>query len=176
MKTWIAAAALAAIGVQAGAATIEFTFHSTDTSYENDELDIYEPHFGAYFDVLVRFDAPSLANLDIDVADLGVGEIMSLYDVPLSYFTLTTDSDGALTEVLGGYDNDEMIGASFGAKEAFFYDYFGADRYYFDGNAKLVNLDAPPVPLPAGAPLLIGGLAGLAALRRRSIARSRPHA
>ena len=109
--------------------------------------------------------------VSVDLANLAASSAIGSFGQP-DVFGIAADATGALFAVAATtiFDVDPVTGAAYGgvsfagqglgtAYGQGFYAEAGADP---DDDPNL-----PPVPLPAGLPMLLAGLGGLAALRRR---------
>ena len=83
-------------------------------------------------------------------------------------FVVTHDDGFAI------YDGDDLVGGKKGPTSKQVTEVLGFDGGMFsllyvatNGDPSVLNINATPVPLPAGLPLLLAGLGGLAVLRRR---------
>ena len=72
------------------------------------------------------------------------------------------------------YDGDDLVGGKKGPTSKQVTEILGFDGGMFNllyvatnGDPSILNINATPVPLPAGLPLLLAGMGGLALLRRR---------
>lgn len=186
MRAILLAAAAAIWAGNAGAAQFELKYTLDyarygfeDHSNPDDNNSAEMPN--AEFDISIIFDAATVAGLtgvsldalaptivsaifDTDVTDPG-GIISFL----LRDFSLSTDANGKITSIATRLHGLGDCPCAFGIMEGSegWISPYGFDEIYsFKGRWHLTNLDMPPVPLPAGAPLLLAGLAGLALVRR----------
>jgi hypothetical protein len=162
----------------ANADTYVFWTRATSSTFENYWLNEYDGRAGYPFDVYVEFEADGNSSFDVELEDLTYYSLPGLFRDnwgELDGFSLSYDISTNTFEYYGNYESE------YGYVLAHFYgDNSSGDAIYYEGDnhwkftltSRLTNLDGPPVPLPATAPMLLSAIGFCVAYARRRAKRA----
>lgn len=182
MKTTIFASAVIACtsiwGSVASAATFTGYNETTDVFYNDAATLDYDPDFlgGSIFDLSGFVDISLSTALDSGTLLLTDNLFSTVLDGSLLEISLSVDDDIAddsfsmLFDLSTGSTNYAIATFTGDLDGGGFTDFSSDGVFFVDGNLKIVGAvkdSAAVIPLPAGLPLLLTGIAGIAFVQRR---------